>query len=63
MAFNIFGALLVYSTFPETKGKTLEELDSQFGSCNIQFSEGGATKEVEGGDREHVEVVGEDKRC
>ncbi|KAL3442755.1 general substrate transporter [Aspergillus insuetus] len=62
MAFNIFGALLVYSTFPETKNKTLEELDSQFGSCNLQFSEGGATKEVEGGDREHVEVVGENKR-
>jgi hypothetical protein len=62
MAFNIFAAILVYSTFPETKKKTLEELDSQFGSCSLHFPEGGATKEAEHGGREHVELVGENKR-
>ncbi|KAL2807711.1 general substrate transporter [Aspergillus granulosus] len=62
MAFNIFAAVLVYATFPETKKKTLEELDSQFGSCSLQFPEADGTKEVEDGEREHVEVVCEDKR-
>jgi hypothetical protein len=35
MSFNVFAAILVYSFYPETKRKTLEELDEHFGKLNI----------------------------
>ncbi len=56
MAFNIFSAILVYSCYPETKRKTLEELDSHFGKLNILAKDEATPKQMLAGDHEHVEV-------
>ncbi|CAM1501198.1 Fc.00g103600.m01.CDS01 [Cosmosporella sp. VM-42] len=55
MSFNIFSAILVYSCYPETKKKTLEELDSHFGSLNVH-SENEATPKQMLDEAEHIEV-------
>ncbi|CAK7218120.1 hypothetical protein SBRCBS47491_003399 [Sporothrix bragantina] len=59
MSFNIFSAVLVYATFPETKGKTLEELDSHFGKLNVHSETEATPKQMlaESGEvaQEHVE--------
>lgn len=55
MAFNIFAAVLVYACYPETKLKTLEEIDSQFGKLNIHTKEESSPKQMLAED-EHVEV-------
>ncbi|KAL1898458.1 hypothetical protein Sste5346_003361 [Sporothrix stenoceras] len=46
MSFNIFSAVLVYATFPETKGKTLEELDSHFGKLNVHTEQEATPKQM-----------------
>ncbi len=35
MTFNVLSMVLVYTMYPETKGLTLEELDSHFGKDNL----------------------------
>ena len=35
MGFNVFTVFLVYGFYPETKHRTLEELDSHFGKANV----------------------------
>jgi MFS family permease len=59
MSFNIFSAILVYSFYPETKKKTLEELDSQFGKLNVHSTSEATPKQmlVE----EHVHDEGDKK--
>lgn len=46
MSFNVFSAILVYSCYPETKNKTLEELDSHFGSLNVHAEEVATPKQM-----------------
>ena len=55
MSFNVFAAILVYACYPETKKKTLEELDSHFGKLNVH-SETEATPKQMLAEHEHVEV-------
>ncbi|KPA39269.1 high-affinity glucose transporter [Fusarium langsethiae] len=56
MSFNVFSAILVYSCYPETKNKTLEELDSNFGSLNVHSEEVATPKQMLGGEEERVEA-------
>ncbi|KAH7178268.1 hypothetical protein DER46DRAFT_633053 [Fusarium sp. MPI-SDFR-AT-0072] len=56
MAFNVFAAILVYACYPETKNKTLEELDSHFGSLNVHSEEDATPKQMLGAEEERVEV-------
>ncbi|GJN84220.1 hypothetical protein PLIIFM63780_007776 [Purpureocillium lilacinum] len=44
MAFNLFSIVLVYTMYPETKGLTLEEIDSHFGNSNLHAESGTAPK-------------------
>jgi hypothetical protein len=57
MAFNVFSVFLVYLTYPETKGLSLEDLDSHFGNCNIHSEMEAAPKTMLGGEVEHMEVA------
>ncbi|KAK7222810.1 hypothetical protein V2G26_010813 [Clonostachys chloroleuca] len=61
MSFNVFAAILVYSCYPETKKKTLEELDAQFGKLNIHSESEATPKQMLDEGHEHVEV-GDNKR-
>ncbi|KAG5745211.1 hypothetical protein H9Q72_001882 [Fusarium xylarioides] len=56
MAFNVFAAVLVYACYPETKNKTLEELDSHFGSLNVHSEEDATPKQMLGAEEERVEI-------
>ncbi|RKL21921.1 hypothetical protein BFJ68_g2230 [Fusarium oxysporum] len=56
MAFNVFAAILVYACYPETKNKTLEELDSHFGSLNVHSEEDATPKQMLGAEEERVEI-------
>lgn len=56
MAFNVFAAILVYACYPETKNKTLEELDSHFGSLNVHSEEDATPKQMLGTEEERVEI-------
>lgn len=58
MSFNVFAAVLVYSFYPETKKKTLEELDSHFGKLNIHSKTEATPKQMltEAHEHEHVEA-------
>jgi hypothetical protein len=58
MAFNVFSLFLVYLTYPETKGLSLEDLDSHFGNNNIHSEIEAAPKTMLTGEAEHMEVVG-----
>lgn len=55
MSFNVFAAALVYSCYPETKKKTLEELDAHFGKLNIHSENEGTPKQMLEAIPEHVE--------
>ncbi|EPE02453.1 hypothetical protein F503_00721 [Ophiostoma piceae UAMH 11346] len=55
MSFNIFAAVLIYTMFPETKNKTLEELDSHFGKLNVHFDDEATPKQMLAEGHEHVE--------
>ncbi|KAH7112287.1 general substrate transporter [Dactylonectria estremocensis] len=60
-AINVLSVVLVYTMYPETKGLTLEEIDSHFGKSNFH-SETEATPKVMLGDRvEQVEINGSRK--
>ncbi|KAF7561066.1 hypothetical protein G7046_g3057 [Stylonectria norvegica] len=56
MSFNVFSAILVYSCYPETKKKTLEELDSQFGKLNVHSEMEATPKQMLEEAHEHVET-------
>jgi MFS family permease len=58
MSFNVFSAILVYSCYPETKNKTLEELDSHFGSLNVHSEEDATPKQMLAGEEQRVEMRG-----
>ncbi|GJN73708.1 hypothetical protein PLICBS_007791 [Purpureocillium lilacinum] len=44
MTFNLFSIVLVYTMYPETKGLTLEEIDSHFGNSNLHAESGTGPK-------------------
>ncbi|KAJ9150404.1 High-affinity glucose transporter [Pleurostoma richardsiae] len=56
MAFNVFSVFLVYGFYPETKKKTLEELDAHFGRLNVHSEEEATPKQMLEEGHEHVEV-------
>jgi hypothetical protein len=56
MAFNVFSVFLVYLKYPETKGLSLESIDSQFGNSNVH-GEMEATRKQMLGEAEHVEII------
>lgn len=58
MSFNVFSTILVYTMYPETKKKTLEELDSHFGKLNIHSDTEATPKQMlgEGETHEHIEA-------
>ncbi|KAF4954493.1 hypothetical protein FSARC_12106 [Fusarium sarcochroum] len=56
MSFNVFAAILVYACYPETKGKTLEELDTHFGSLNVHSEEDATPKQMLGAEEERIEI-------
>lgn len=58
MSFNVFAAILVYSCYPETKRKTLEELDSHFGKLNVHSETEATPKQMLGEGHEHLEETG-----
>ncbi|KAH6876334.1 general substrate transporter [Thelonectria olida] len=55
MSFNVFSAILVYSCYPETKRKTLEELDSHFGELNVHSESEATPKQMLTEGHEHLE--------
>jgi MFS family permease len=55
MSFNVFSAILVYSCYPETKRKTLEELDSHFGTLNVHSAAEATPKQMLS-ETEHTEI-------
>ncbi|KAH8703021.1 general substrate transporter [Talaromyces proteolyticus] len=56
MTFNVLCMVLVYFKYPETKGLTLEEVDSHFGNCNVHSEHQATPKQMLGnGVSEHVE--------
>lgn len=57
MAFNVFSVFLVYLAYPETKGLSLEDLDSHFGNNNIHSEMEGTPKTMLTGVAEHTELV------
>lgn len=57
MSFNVFAAVLVYACYPETKKKTLEELDAHFGKANIHSEAEATPKQMLGGVSEVVETA------
>lgn len=57
MSFNVFAAVLVYACYPETKKKTLEELDAHFGKANIHSEAEATPKQMLGGVSEIVEAA------
>ena len=56
MSFNTFSAVLVYMFYPETKKKTLEELDAHFGKLNIH--NGAEASPAKVFEHDHVEISG-----
>ncbi|KAH9984185.1 general substrate transporter [Xylariaceae sp. FL0662B] len=56
MAFNVFSVFLVYIFYPETKKKTLEELDAHFGKLNIHSEEEATPKQMLAEGHHHVEL-------
>ncbi|KAH7121421.1 general substrate transporter [Dactylonectria macrodidyma] len=58
MSFNVFSAILVYSCYPETKRKTLEELDSHFGKLNVHSENEATPKQMLDEAHDHVEERG-----
>lgn len=44
MTFNLFSIVLVYTMYPETKGLTLEEIDSHFGNSSLHAESGTGPK-------------------
>lgn len=57
MAFNIFSVCLVYLTYPETKGLSLEDLDSHFGNSNVHSETEATPKAMLTSETEHLEVA------
>jgi hypothetical protein len=57
MAFNIFSFFLVYLKYPETKGLSLEDLDSHFGNSNVHSETEATPKMMLTGEAEYVEVA------
>jgi len=46
MAFNVVGVILVYTMYPETKGLSLEDIDSHFGKINIHTDSEGTPQQM-----------------
>jgi hypothetical protein len=61
MSFNVFAAVLVYACYPETKGKTLEELDAHFGKLNVHSESEATPKQMLDQAPEHVETRAPEK--
>jgi hypothetical protein len=55
MAFNVFSLFLVYFMYPETKGLSLEDLDSHFGKNNIHSEMEATPKMMLTSQVEHVD--------
>jgi MFS family permease len=61
MSFNVFATILVYACYPETKRKTLEELDAHFGKLNIHSDMEATPKQMLDQGPEHVEARAPEK--
>jgi MFS family permease len=61
MSFNVFATILVYACYPETKKKTLEELDAHFGKLNIHSDMEATPKQMLEQTPEHVEARAPEK--
>lgn len=59
MSFNVLSCCLVYTLYPETARKTLEEIDSHFGKINLHSPNEGTIDELKGEvTMENEEVIG-----
>jgi hypothetical protein len=62
MSFNLVALVLVYSVYPETSRKTLEEIDSHFGNSNIHSPDEGTANDLKDAAKVEVEeLVGNSK--